>query len=125
MTEDELLSGVTEAMTIAGWRWLHIRRSDRAITMGMRGFPDLIAVPPGVAGWSERALAIELKSNEGRVTTDQAAWLVGLAQAGVTVAVVRPADYDRALRLILDGVSAQSLWRWAWVAEPVDMAGGS
>ncbi len=46
MTEDELLAGITEALTFGGWRWTHILRSD-GVTMGMAGLPDIIAVHAG------------------------------------------------------------------------------
>jgi len=110
MTEDDLLTGLTEAMTLAGWRWTHVRRSDRALSMGARGVPDILAIPP-IAG---PVLAIETKANQGVLTDDQGAWLVRLLQAGVTVAVVRPVDYDRALDLVLAGVSAREAWAWGW-----------
>ncbi len=93
MTEDELLAGITDALTLAGWRWTHIRRSDR-ITQGFEGLPDIIAVHP------ERAivLAWELKTDLGVISTDQWGWLVALRDvAGVDARVVRPSDYDAAL----------------------------
>lgn len=33
MSEAELLAGLTDALTLAGWRWMHIRRSD-GVTVG-------------------------------------------------------------------------------------------
>jgi VRR-NUC domain len=112
MTEDELLSGLGEALTLAGWRWQHQRRSDRALVMGNVGMPDILAVPPG----GGPLLAIECKSEAGPLKSEQAAWLVGLALAGATVGVVRPHDYDRALALILAGRAGQEHWSWAWHA---------
>ena len=44
MNEDELLIGVTDALTLGGWLWTHVRRSDLAITQGSPGVPDLWAV---------------------------------------------------------------------------------
>src|SRR5262252_4676813 len=47
VTEDELYTGITEALTIAGWRWYHVRRSDGVSEgTGARGLPDIIAVHP-------------------------------------------------------------------------------
>lgn len=111
MTEDELLTGLVEAMTLAGWRWTHARRSDKALMMGSAGLPDILAIPPMHRG---PVLAIETKSAGGRLSEDQATWMVRLLQAGVTAAVVRPDDYDRALELILAGVSDRDAWAWGW-----------
>ena len=110
MREDDLLAGLTEAMTLAGWRWTHVRRSDRALVMGSKGWPDIVAIPP-VAG---PVLVIEAKADLGRLTDDQGFWLVRLLQSGVTAAVVRPVDYDRALDLILAGTSGRDAWAWGW-----------
>ena len=108
MTEDELLAGITEALTFGGWRWTHIRRSD-GITVGMAGLPDIIAVHP------ERGLALtwELKSTNGRPTLEQYAWLHGFDRVeGIDARVIYPIDYDAALEVILRG------------ADPVAVFGG-
>jgi hypothetical protein len=72
MTEDELLQGITQALTLAGWRWTHIINS-RGVTMGDPGLPDIIAVHPNRPG---RVLCWELKGqnsrgDNGRPTYDQ------------------------------------------------------
>lgn len=99
MTEDELLEGITQAMTLVGWRWTHIRRSD-TITMGMSGLPDIIA------GDVTRKIVVawELKSQTGVVSGDQWGWLNVLRVApGVDARVIRPSDYDAALSVIIGG----------------------
>lgn len=88
--------GLTEALELAGWRWLHIIRSD-GVTAGSSGFPDLIAVHPHRA----IVLAWELKSDRGQLTPDQAGWLIGLRERAIDARVIRPADYDEALQVIL------------------------
>lgn len=88
MTEDELLTAITEAATMTGWRWMHIRRSDLAIVQGHSGFPDLILARDG------RVMYLELKTMTGDVTPDQAAWLVALDNGDVWATVVRPVDLD-------------------------------
>jgi hypothetical protein len=103
MTEDELLQGITQALTLAGWRWTHIINS-RGVTMGDPGLPDIIAVHPNRPG---RVLCWELKGqnsrgDNGRPTYDQVAWIAGLdASAGVDARFIYPADYDQALRDII------------------------
>lgn len=96
MTEDELLTGLTDAMTLAGWRWMHILRSD-GVTVGSSGWPDLVAVHPD----RPYVIAWELKGYRTPVTPDQAAWLAGLRDRTVDARLVRPADYDQALNIIL------------------------
>lgn len=100
MTEDELFAGLTDALTLAGWRWMHIIRSD-GVTAGAAGWPDLVAVHPS----RNVVLAWELKGERTPVSSDQAAWLVGLRDRPVDARLIRPRDYDDALRVIL---SAQS-----------------
>ena len=77
MTEDELLTAATEALTLFDWRWTHARRSDRALTMGHPGLPDIIAVKGG------RVLFCEVKSQAGRLSPDQVLWLDALKECGV------------------------------------------
>jgi hypothetical protein len=111
MTEDDLLAGVTEALTLSGWRWTHLLRSD-GVTMGSSGLPDMIAVHPtrGLAlAWelkgSGLALAWELKGTGGRPTGDQVAWIASFAAiCGVDARILYPPDYDRALAYIVGQV---------------------
>lgn len=101
-TEDELLLAITEALSLFGWRWTHTRRSDKAITMGHQGVPDIIAAR------RQRVLFIELKSETGQLTTEQMAWVLAIAgQDPATresghpgVYVWRPSDLDRALAIL-------------------------
>jgi len=109
MGEDELVTGLLEAFALAGWHAFHVRRSDRALLMGRAGWPDITAIRP-----DGRLLVIEAKSATGRVSEAQGRWLVLLHRAGVTAAVIRPADYDRAIHLILAGESRQVAWDWAF-----------
>ena len=58
-TEDELLTVVTEALELFGYVWCHVRRSDKALTMGHQGVPDIIAARRG------RVVFLELKTEKG------------------------------------------------------------
>jgi len=92
MSEDDLLLTITEAATLLGWRWHHVRRSDVALQMGQAGFPDLVMAKAG------RILFLELKAEAGVVTSDQRRWLEALDGGNRWIAtVVRPADLDRVL----------------------------
>jgi hypothetical protein len=99
MTEDELLQGLTDALTYCGWRWMHVRRSDLAIVQGHQGFPDVVAARAG------ELLFLELKTEGGRATDDQVAWLRAVQLDGdndgrIRAAIVRPSTYDATLELI-------------------------
>lgn len=96
MTEDEMLAGVTDALTLCGWRWMHIIRSD-GVTAGSPGWPDIVAVHPA----REFVLVLELKGAKTPATYDQVAWLNGLEARRVDARIVRPVDYDDVLRLIM------------------------
>lgn len=116
MTEDELYAGITEALTLSGWRWMHIIRSDGRMTgNGAVGWPDIAAVHPTRC----HLILWELKGDGGHVTTDQWAWIGPLAVISVALGVnaptwkqgggdaqldariVTPADYDAALAYIV------------------------
>ena len=111
MSENELIVGLMDAMALSGWTHWHVRRSDRALWMGVKGWPDITALPPRLDG---PLLVIEAKSAHGVVTPEQGRWLALLHRAGITTAVIRPSRYDRALHLVLDGRSDQESWEWAF-----------
>lgn len=75
MTEDQLKGAVIDLAEANGWLVYSIRRSDQARVQGRRktgeGFPDLLMVHP-VRG---SMLAVELKSERGKVTPQQVRWL--------------------------------------------------
>ena len=104
VTEDQLLDGITDALMVGGWRWWHIRRSDRALTMGDPGFPDIIAVHP-VRG----VLALELKTETGRYRAGQREWLAALDGKRISARTVRPADYQA---LVDEVVGPRLVKRW-------------
>lgn len=54
------------------------------------GFPDLVLVNTRTG----RVLWRELKTNKGRVSPDQQAWLDGLTAVGMDACVWRPNDLD-------------------------------
>jgi hypothetical protein len=108
MTEDELLSTLVEAALLLGWRVHHARRSDKAVTMGTQGLPDLIMAKAG------RVVFAEVKDAKGQLTEGQWAWLLAIEVGGghflepahhdrlgrVTALVIRPTDLDHVLRLM-------------------------
>lgn len=84
MTEKDLLEAVRQIARLRGFLVYHTHRSDRSEP----GFPDVICVHPRTG----QLLAVELKSETGRITREQRAWLDALQHAGVDARVWYPAD---------------------------------
>jgi hypothetical protein len=68
VTEKELDAAVRKIARLYGWRVYHTYRSTRSPA----GFPDLVMVKP------PRLIFAELKSDEGKVSAEQAEWLTDL-----------------------------------------------
>ena len=80
-----------QAARLLHWAAYHTFDSRRS----REGFPDWVLVR------GNRLLFVELKSDEGTLSTAQAAWLAALERVrGVEVWVWRPADWPR-IRAIL------------------------
>lgn len=93
MRERDFQQLVVEAAGYLGWRVFHDFDSRRSTP----GFPDLILVKP------PRLLALELKTQRGKVRPGQIEWLTDLDQVpGVTALLVRPADWDQIEALLRD-----------------------
>jgi hypothetical protein len=99
MSERELQDAVMTCARWLGWRVAHHYDSRRTAP----GLPDILAVRAR-AGECPRILYAELKSDRGRLSAEQRAWLADLARveaaaaalgqpALVTVCVWRPADW--------------------------------
>jgi len=79
MSEDDLLEAVIQLARVLGWKTAHFRpaRTEQgyrtAVQGDGKGFPDLVLVHPGRA----ELLVVELKSETGRLTREQEAWLAG------------------------------------------------
>jgi hypothetical protein len=97
ITETAFLAQVLELAALLGWSAAHFRpaltsRGWRTPVQGNlgAGFPDLVLAHPG----KHRLLFVELKSQAGKVSAEQAAVLACLEEAGAMVYVWRPADFD-------------------------------
>lgn len=92
-SEAELQAQVVELARICGWRTMHVRRS---IGKGRRwttstsvvGWPDLALWRPG------QFLLVELKTDRGQLSNEQAVVVASLRVAGVDARVWRPSDWD-------------------------------
>ena len=84
LTEREFQASVLDLARITGWLAYHTHNSRHS----EKGFPDLCLVRANVC------IMAELKSDTGRVSADQAAWITALdAIPGIIAAVWRPRDW--------------------------------
>jgi len=83
VTERQLLDAVRDACRWAGLLTFHAYDSRRSEA----GFPDVVVVGP------RSLLFRELKSDGGRLTSEQRIWLDRLTEAGADASVWRPADW--------------------------------
>lgn len=91
MREREFQALIVEAAGYLGWRVYHTYDARRS----QPGWPDLILLRPPVL------LALELKTERGRVRPGQLEWLADLDQVpGVTARLVRPGDWEDVLALL-------------------------
>ncbi len=91
MSERDLDRAVADIARRTHWLRYHTYRSQRSPS----GFPDLCLVRP------PRVLFIELKSEKGKPTTDQARWLQLLERCpGIEVYLWRPADFERIAKVL-------------------------
>lgn len=99
MSEAQLQAGVLQMLKQFGWLVCHFHDSRRQVRPGVfvgdadaAGFPDVFAIRTNRNG--TRALAIELKSEKGRLSKAQDEWLLALEQVeGIEQYVFRPSDW--------------------------------
>ncbi len=84
LTEAELQQKITDRAEALGWLVYHTYDSRRSSA----GFPDLFLCR------GSRALAIEVKSERGRVSPAQDGWLGALGLTKVETWLVRPSDWS-------------------------------
>lgn len=82
-TERQFQAQVIALATRLGWKVYHTHDSRKS----QPGFPDLVLV-------RECVLWVELKTNTGKLTPEQATWLSLLEHAGQETAIWRPRDWD-------------------------------
>jgi len=96
--EADFQRAVIELAQWRGWRVAHFRKAQNRrgdwrtpVAADGRGFPDLVLV-------RERVLFVELKTDSGRVSPEQRAWLESLRAAGAGAHVWRPRDWSEIQR---------------------------
>ncbi len=88
-TEKEFQAAVVQEAKKLGWRVYHTHDSRKSAA----GFPDLCMV-------RERVVFAELKTEDGRLTADQANWFEDLAAACAEVHAWRPSHWPDILRVL-------------------------
>jgi hypothetical protein len=94
-TERAFMAQVIRLAELFSWRHYHSHRSDHSPA----GFPDLVLVRARHP--KPRVVFAELKSDRGRVTADQRAWITELRACGQEAYIWRPSmwqDVERILR---------------------------
>ncbi len=83
ISETAFSSQVEDLLTRFGWRWLHLKpaRTGKGAWVTRtnkegKGFPDYLGVRP------PRLIFAELKSEKGKTTPEQEAWLEDLRECG-------------------------------------------
>ncbi|ALY09546.1 hypothetical protein SALGADO_19 [Arthrobacter phage Salgado] len=98
ITEAAWQSKVQQLLTVYGWRWFHApnNRPGRGgyVQNIKAGYPDITAVR------GNRTIYAELKTETGKTTEDQDAWLEDLANAGHETYVWRPRDIDDVIAIL-------------------------
>ncbi len=81
-----------DARTTAGWR--------TAGSGDVRGFPDCVLVRPADGDQRGRIIFAELKSEPGRTTPEQQAWMAAILGANGEGYVWRPSDLEDIERVL-------------------------
>lgn len=84
LSEKQFQQQILDLAKLRGWKTYHPYDSRHSTA----GWPDVTLVKDG------RLIFWEVKSAKGRVSEEQAQWLVALALTGCEARVVRPADWD-------------------------------
>jgi VRR-NUC domain len=85
VSEKAFQSSVVQLARMLAWRVFFVRES----VGSPEGWPDLVLVR------HDRFIVRELKTETGRLSPAQRGWIAALEEAGVDVAVWRPADWPR------------------------------
>ncbi len=83
LSEAEFQQMITDRAEALGWLVYHTYDSRRS----RAGFPDLFLCR------GERAVAIEVKSQRGRVSAAQQDWLAALGKTRIETYLIRPSDW--------------------------------
>lgn len=101
ISEKDFLSQIIDLLKLFHWRFEHTFEQRIYARRTSKGFPDIVAVRP------PRLLFIELKSEKGKLTPEQEAWLENLRECsrgifaeGLEVYLWRPSMFDEILEIL-------------------------
>jgi hypothetical protein len=105
LLETAFQDAIAYVARLHGWKMAHFRPARTngswatAVSYDGKGFPDLVLVHP------KRGIVIfvEVKSESGKVSSDQAEWLANLAAAGARTRTWYPADWPDIVPFLTDG----------------------
>jgi hypothetical protein len=102
ITERELLQAVMEMAQAYGYIVYHALEQAHYSRRTCKGFPDIVMYRKEDIdrGWGNRLLAMELKSQKGRLTQEQELWLGMFRALGVEAYVIRPSDLEGLPKLL-------------------------
>lgn len=86
ITEKAFQANVVKALALAGWSTYHTAFSIRSAP----GFPDVVALNPQ----KRRILAIEIKTETGKLRPEQEGWLEMFSECGAESWLLRPSMFD-------------------------------
>jgi hypothetical protein len=104
VSEADFQRAVTEAAALHGWRWCHTRKA--TVRHGRIATPTSVPGWPDLVLWHERlgeVWFVELKANSGSLSASQKNVLDSLANAGATVDVWRPREWERIAEALQGG----------------------
>lgn len=106
ISEKAFQQQVVNLARLFGWRCYHTYDARRSEP----GFPDLLMARPPEGGRPGRLIFAELKRATGRVSNEQRAWLMDLAEIAaqpdaqaVEVHLWRPGDFDEIRKVLAHG----------------------
>ena len=108
ISEKEFQETVIDLMHTLGYRVAHFRPAMNArgdwrtpVAADGKGFPDLVAIRPDKFGrYNGRVVFVELKSDKGKLSKEQAEWIADLGSAGAETYVWRPSDWNELVKIL-------------------------
>lgn len=94
VSEKDFQASIVEVAQLYGYLVYHTYDSKRCTP----GYPDLTIIHP-----SGDALFWEVKTEKGRVRTEQKQWIAALVASGLEASIVRPSDMDAIIARLQKG----------------------